>query len=73
MKCLMAEESLAPFIWGHELFTQRDYSSFIYWAAILSWGSPQSPGWHIGLANQVYTSLSGYSEHKLNYLEIPFQ
>lgn len=71
-KCLMTEESLAPFIRGHKSSTHINDTSFIYWAAVLSWGSPQSPGWHIGPANQLCTALCSYSEHEQNYLGILF-
>lgn len=59
---LMAEEGLAPFIWGHESLTYRNHTSFISWATALSWGSPQSPGWHINPATQVFIAPSVLSK-----------
>lgn len=71
MRYLMTEESLAPFIWGHESLAYRNHTPF-NWATALSWGSPQCPGWHISPANQVFIVLCVYSEHEKDYLGIPF-
>lgn len=70
-KYLMTEESLAPFIWGHESLAYRNHTPF-NWATALIWGSPQSPGWHISPANQVFIVLCVDSEHEKDYLGIPF-
>lgn len=70
--CLVTKESWAHSSGGHKPVTQRNYLSIIYWAALLGWGSPWSPGWHIVPAHWcLLLSLSGYSECGQDYLGIP--